>query len=43
MHNPENVCRGVIKMVVAGDEEDGNLVPLDLPGEEHEVAVWLGV
>jgi len=30
-------------MVVDGEEVEGKLVPLDLPGEEHEVEVWLGV
>ena len=43
VHNPDHVCRGVVKMVVDGEEVEGNLVPLDLPGEGHEVEVWLGV
>lgn len=42
VHNPENVCRGVVKMTVDGVEVQGNLIPVDLPGEEHQVEVWLG-
>jgi cellobiose phosphorylase len=42
IYNPEHVCKGVIKMTVDGDEIPGNLIPSDLPGVEHQVAVWLG-
>ncbi|MGZ6346659.1 MAG: GH36-type glycosyl hydrolase domain-containing protein [Anaerolineales bacterium] len=42
IHNPENVCQGVVKMVVNGDVYPGNLVPLELPGYVVSVEVWLG-
>jgi cellobiose phosphorylase len=42
VHNPQHVCRGVARMTVDGREVSGNLVPADLPGEEHAVEVWLG-
>jgi cellobiose phosphorylase len=42
VHNPDGVCRGVVKMVVNGKEVPGNLVPPDLPGNEQQVEVWLG-
>jgi cellobiose phosphorylase len=42
VHNPENVCKGVIKMTVDGNIVPGNLVPTDLLGEEHHIEVWLG-
>jgi N,N'-diacetylchitobiose phosphorylase len=42
VHNPHAVCRGVKKMLINGEEVAGNLVPVDLPGEEHQVEVWLG-
>jgi N,N'-diacetylchitobiose phosphorylase len=42
VHNPQGVCQGVVKMSVDGVDVPGNLIPLDLPGEEHQVEVWLG-
>ncbi len=42
VHNPECVCKGVVKMLINGTEYPGNLVPLDLPGDEQLVDVWLG-
>jgi N,N'-diacetylchitobiose phosphorylase len=42
VHNPEGVCKGVVKMTVDGREIPGNLVPVDLPAGEHQVEVWLG-
>jgi cellobiose phosphorylase len=42
VHNPEHVCKGVIKMTVDGNPIEGNLIPLDLNGDEHRVEVWLG-
>ena len=41
-HNPQGICKGVIKMTVDGKVTAGNLIPLDLDGEEHRVEVWLG-
>jgi cellobiose phosphorylase len=42
VHNPEYVCKGVVKMKVDGNEISGNLIPYKLPGDEHIVEVWLG-
>ncbi len=42
VHNPNGVCKGVVKMTVDREEIHENLIPVDLPGEEHQVEVWLG-
>jgi cellobiose phosphorylase len=42
VHNPEHVCKGVVKMTVDGKFVPGNIIPADLPGEEHHVEIWLG-
>jgi cellobiose phosphorylase len=42
VHNPDGVCKGVVKMAVNGKEIPGNLVPVDLAGDEQDVDVWLG-
>ena len=42
VHNPEHVCKGVVKMTVDGMEISGNLIPVDLIGDEQLVEVWLG-
>jgi cellobiose phosphorylase len=42
VHNPEHVCRGVNKVLVDGKDFEGNLIPVDLVGEKHQVQVWLG-
>ena len=42
VHNPQHVCRGVVRMLVDGWEAEGNLVAPPLPGHEHHVEVWLG-
>jgi cellobiose phosphorylase len=42
VHNPEHVCRGIVKMTIDGKLFEGNLVPSDLPGKEHHIEVWLG-
>jgi N,N'-diacetylchitobiose phosphorylase len=41
VHNPQGACRGVARMVIDGKEMSGNLIPGNLPGEEHRVDVWL--
>jgi cellobiose phosphorylase len=43
VENREHVCKGVVKMTVDGNSVSGNIVPLDLPGEEHTIEVYLGV
>jgi cellobiose phosphorylase len=42
VHNPEHVCKGVVKMTVDGNPIEGNLIPLTSNGTEHQVEVWLG-
>ena len=42
VHNPQGVCKGVVKMTVDGKIVPGTLIPLDLEGVEHQVEVWLG-
>ena len=42
VHNPHQVCRGVERMVIDGHDVEGNLIPGDLPGDDHQVEVWLG-
>jgi len=42
VHNPERVCKGVVKMTVDGQPVEGNLVSLDLSAGEHQIEVWLG-
>ncbi len=42
VHNPEHVCRGVVKMIVDGNPVEGNSIPPNLDGVEHIVEVWLG-
>jgi cellobiose phosphorylase len=42
VHNPDHVCTGVLKMSVDGIDIPGNLIPLELPGDEHRVEAWLG-
>lgn len=42
VHNPEHVCRGVVIMEVDGKIVSDNLFPAGLPGEEHQIDVWLG-
>ena len=42
VNNPDHVCRGVTRMKIDGNEITGNLIPVDMPGAEHQVEVWLG-
>jgi cellobiose phosphorylase len=42
LHNPDAVSKGVSRMLVDGKEVTGKLVPLELPGTDHKVEVWLG-
>ncbi len=41
IHNPDHVCRGVVRMQVNGEEVPGNLVP-HAEVSEQNVEVWLG-
>ena len=42
VHNPGHICKGVVRLEVDGQVISGNIVPVDLPGERHQVEVWLG-
>jgi cellobiose phosphorylase len=42
VNNAQHVCKGVVKMTINGKDIPGNLIPLDIPGDEHKVEVWLG-
>jgi cellobiose phosphorylase len=42
VHNPEEVCQGVVRMTIDGTEAAGNLIPAGLDGDVHRVEVWLG-
>ena len=42
VHNPNHICKGVLKMTVDGDEISGNLIPVGFSREERHVDVWLG-
>jgi cellobiose phosphorylase len=42
VHNPEHVCKGVAKMAIDGKQVEGNLVPVSILGNNHDVEVWLG-
>lgn len=42
VHNPQHINRGVAKMIIDGSIAEGNLVPAELPGQEHVIEVWLG-
>jgi len=42
VHNPQHVCKGVVRQVVDGLTLEDNIIPADLPGEAHQVEVWLG-
>ena len=42
VHNPHHRCRGVAEMRIDGKKVPGNMIPADLPGDEHTIEVWLG-
>lgn len=42
VHNPQRVCRGVVRMTIDGQDAGGNLIPPGVPGKERQVQVWLG-
>ncbi|MBN1265660.1 MAG: hypothetical protein JXA25_09215 [Anaerolineales bacterium] len=43
VHNPEGVCRGVVRIAVDGELINGQCIPPDLNGDRQHVEVWLGV
>ncbi len=42
VHNPQGVCKGVVKLEVDGKIIAGNLVPLEPGNRDHRIEVWLG-
>jgi cellobiose phosphorylase len=42
VHNPHNVCSGVVEMRVDGRISPGNLIPPDMPEVQHHIEAWLG-
>ena len=42
VHNPDGVCKGVVKMTVDGKNIPGNIIPFDLIGKEHIIEAWMG-
>jgi cellobiose phosphorylase len=42
VHNPQHVCKGVVKMSINGEQVLGNLIPAGLPGDVQHVEIWLG-
>jgi cellobiose phosphorylase len=42
VHNPDHVCRGILRIRLDAVELDGDLIPLDVSPGEHRVEVWLG-
>lgn len=42
VRNPRRICKGVSRVRVDEVDIPGNLIPPDLPGDEHQVEVWLG-
>jgi cellobiose phosphorylase len=42
VHNPNGMCSGIVRMTVDGKIFPGNLIPLDLPGNEHHIEAWMG-
>ncbi|MFZ1040271.1 MAG: hypothetical protein WCA79_16865 [Anaerolineales bacterium] len=42
VYNEQRICKGVVRMRIAGREIQGNVVPFELLGDEQQVEVWLG-
>lgn len=42
VHNPMKTCKGVLKMSIDGEAAEEDIIPNDLPGDEHRIEVWLG-
>ena len=42
VYNPHHRCSGIGEMRIDGKKVPGNMIPADLPGDEHTVEVWLG-
>jgi cellobiose phosphorylase len=42
VHNPQNVCKGIVKITLDGNTIHGNLIPSNLEGDEHRIEAWMG-
>jgi cellobiose phosphorylase len=42
VYNPDHVCKGVVRVVVNGLEQQGQLIPYQPRGSKNKVEVWLG-
>ncbi len=42
VHNPDHVNSGVTRTLLNGKTITGNLIPVNAPGDEQQVEVWLG-
>jgi len=42
VYNPLHICKGIRRITIDGKTLSGNCLPPNLPGEEHQIEVWLG-
>jgi len=42
VYNPLHICKGIRRITFDGKTLSGNCLPPNLPGEEHQIEVWLG-
>ncbi|MBN2146321.1 MAG: hypothetical protein JW726_02990 [Anaerolineales bacterium] len=42
VHNPQHVCKGVHRLLLDGQRIEGNVIPIGVPGSEHNVSITLG-
>lgn len=43
VNNPEHICKGVNKITIDGNHFSGEIIPPNLPGNQHQIEVWLGI
>jgi cellobiose phosphorylase len=41
VNNPDGKNKGIVRLIVDGQVVDGNVIPLNLQGNEHQVEAWL--
>jgi cellobiose phosphorylase len=42
VHNPDGVCKGVVKTSINGKPAAGNLIPVDIIGTDLRIEIYLG-
>ena len=42
VYNPLHICKGIRRITFDGKTISGNCLPPNLPGDEHQIEVWLG-